>query len=350
MARGKLILENDDGKLVTAPLGFSWATLLLGPFSPLFRGDVGHFIIAALAALLSLGLSWLLIYPFFYNVWFLKGKLKKGYRVADIVGTDIETVERRLKLRLPFHESFGERKERTATQRKDPAAETETNAAHGGDEQIAKNSGCLWIIIVFVVIVAGLTGYFHYDNERMAALRENDPEAYLAELNKRSGEQDKYWQELETLYPERYAREWPAEQQRRKEAAERRQQKIDEKNATLAWEGELHSTDIPDGIYCSEEYGGDTLEPHTWAHYHATEHIKGHLLTTASGNFPVTDYTAIYVDACTYTLHSWFEAQNVFGAEIRTYYRATVQLDDDESGGAFIYGFRQGERSRLLRK
>jgi len=50
--KNRVLLINDEEKVVGAPTGFSWSTLFLGPVVPLLRGDLEHaffFLIVPLA-------------------------------------------------------------------------------------------------------------------------------------------------------------------------------------------------------------------------------------------------------------------------------------------------------------
>ena len=341
MARGKIVLEDPNGRQKKAPIGYSWLMFICGPLYPLFRGQFGHAVLSLLFVVPTIGFSWL-SYPFFINALWRNALMNSGFEIVDI--EDI---------------SVGELKSETGI---------DLDADIPGKGRIGARIAGFWATqsLLLVPLVSILVTI--QEENRLAELRENDPQRYLEEIRG----QEKYWRDLETLYPERYAIEWAEEQRhlaeqekeqqnrlaeqekeqqnRLAEQKEKRKKIREEQNAELVWEGELYSTNIPKGIYCSERYGGDKLDPHVMAHYFVTEHIKNNLVASASGNFPVIDYTAIYVNPCTYTIHSWFEGQNVFGAEMRRYYRATVKLEDDEDGGALIYDFRQGVRSRLLRK
>ncbi len=83
-----ITLKNRMGVLRECKLGFSWTTLFLGVFVPLFRKDWSWTLIMFLAALLTRGLSWL-VFPFFYNKMYIKGLLKDGFRPATIDARDI---------------------------------------------------------------------------------------------------------------------------------------------------------------------------------------------------------------------------------------------------------------------
>ena len=74
--------HKDTGVVKTAPLGFSWTSLLFGVFVPLLRGDVKWFFLSLVIALLTFGIGWLFI-PFIYNKIYIKNLMEKGYIPAD---------------------------------------------------------------------------------------------------------------------------------------------------------------------------------------------------------------------------------------------------------------------------
>jgi len=101
MAYAKITFEHPTtGIIKTAPVGFSWTTLFFEPFAALFRGDITGAIILCLLAPLTVGLS-CIIAPFIYNKLYVKKLLKKGYCVAQVQGSDIATLKRKLGINLP---------------------------------------------------------------------------------------------------------------------------------------------------------------------------------------------------------------------------------------------------------
>lgn len=67
--------------------GYSWTTLFFGPFVPLFRGDfitfLGYVTIVFLISLMTAGIGGLLcfiIWSFFYNSFYTKKLLERGYK------------------------------------------------------------------------------------------------------------------------------------------------------------------------------------------------------------------------------------------------------------------------------
>lgn len=63
-------------------IGFSWTTLIFGFLVPLLRGDEKWAIIQFVLAIITHGLSWFVM-PIFYNEWYIKDLIKKGYLPAD---------------------------------------------------------------------------------------------------------------------------------------------------------------------------------------------------------------------------------------------------------------------------
>ena len=89
MAR-RIVLRHSSGLVRPGFIGFSWTTLFFGPFPAVFRGDwYGFFIYVGFGfvlAFLTLGwgnvIQWI-VWAFFYNRWYTKRLLEKGYVIAD---------------------------------------------------------------------------------------------------------------------------------------------------------------------------------------------------------------------------------------------------------------------------
>lgn len=77
----KLRLKNDAGVVKECKAGFSWTTLFFGLFVPLLRGDFKWSIIMLLLAIITFGISWLVV-PFIYNKKYIISLLEKGYKPA----------------------------------------------------------------------------------------------------------------------------------------------------------------------------------------------------------------------------------------------------------------------------
>lgn len=70
------------GQYKTAPIGFSWTTLFFGCFPALFRSDWKWALIQFGLALVTFGISWLVM-PFLYNKLHIKELLNKGFVPTD---------------------------------------------------------------------------------------------------------------------------------------------------------------------------------------------------------------------------------------------------------------------------
>lgn len=75
-------LVSPYGGLKICKIGFSWTTLFLWWFVPLFRGDWISFIVYMLLMYLTRGIS-ILIFPIFYNRLYIMGLLNKDWRPAS---------------------------------------------------------------------------------------------------------------------------------------------------------------------------------------------------------------------------------------------------------------------------
>lgn len=74
--------QHVSGQLKTVKLGFSWTTLFFGLFVPLLRGDFKWAAIMLVLAIITCGISWLVM-PFIYNKKYVQDLLSKGYVPAD---------------------------------------------------------------------------------------------------------------------------------------------------------------------------------------------------------------------------------------------------------------------------
>lgn len=78
----KIILQNDTGLTKEVKKGFSWTTFFFGGFVPLFRGDLKWFFIMWILALISFGISWIVM-PFIYNKKYMEGLMMKGFKIVN---------------------------------------------------------------------------------------------------------------------------------------------------------------------------------------------------------------------------------------------------------------------------
>lgn len=88
-----------------APVGFSWTSLFLGYFPPLFRGHIGGAAIIMLLHIPTLGLS-SIIFGFIYNRMYIRHLIKSGF-VATGATQDIHALSSRLKLQIPMAPGYG---------------------------------------------------------------------------------------------------------------------------------------------------------------------------------------------------------------------------------------------------
>jgi len=101
MAYAKIVFEHPVTKEIKeTPVGFSWSTLFLGVFVPIYRGDWKWAIIMSLSGLITFGVSWI-FFPFIYNKLYIKELIHKGYKVKEVLGNDIGIIENKLGFRLP---------------------------------------------------------------------------------------------------------------------------------------------------------------------------------------------------------------------------------------------------------
>ena len=98
--KGKLEFTHPKREVVRiAPIGFSWTTLIFGGFPALLRGHFIAALIIFIIILVSSGIA-ALIFPFFYNKWYVKSLIKKGFLVSSVQG-DFKKISARFKENLP---------------------------------------------------------------------------------------------------------------------------------------------------------------------------------------------------------------------------------------------------------
>jgi hypothetical protein len=78
------------GLTKTGYFGFSWTTLIFGPFPALFRGDfitfIGYFFVLLIIAFATAGLGIFvvdIIWAFMYNKYYTRRLLERGYVLSD---------------------------------------------------------------------------------------------------------------------------------------------------------------------------------------------------------------------------------------------------------------------------
>jgi hypothetical protein len=174
-------------------------------------------------------------------------------------------------------------------------------------------------VLIFVGIPATILNLAMLDVERkaeLADLRQNNPNAYLLEIQKT--DTDFWLEELKVLDPARYETEAAriaeekakeaetARQQAEAEAAAKRAEECGEKNESIAY-------------VMSQEF------------------VKRQLRAPATADFPSwpDEYQVRAMGECKYQVRSYVDAQNGFGALIRSNYSAVLLLHpEDDSWSA----------------
>ncbi len=90
MAQSVVLKHEESGHLKTAYIGWSWTTLFFGFLVPLFRLDfkwailmvILHFLAGAITSGFGILLTWL-VFPLFYNKWYSRALLRRGYVPFD---------------------------------------------------------------------------------------------------------------------------------------------------------------------------------------------------------------------------------------------------------------------------
>lgn len=90
MAKVILMRHKEHGIVKKGYYGFSWTTLFFGFLPALFRGDfitfLGGFTISLILGMATLGIGWLvtsLIWAFFYNKYYTRKLVERGYVFND---------------------------------------------------------------------------------------------------------------------------------------------------------------------------------------------------------------------------------------------------------------------------
>lgn len=110
MAHSHINFKNPNyGKVVRAPVGFSWTTFLFGFWVALFRGDFKwaglQILTIILVSLLTQGLGTIIpivIYACLYNKFYIEDLLSAGYKVESIQSNfTLEQLSEKLGIALP---------------------------------------------------------------------------------------------------------------------------------------------------------------------------------------------------------------------------------------------------------
>lgn len=85
----KVTLKNEKtGILKEVPVGYSWITLAVGFFLPIFRGDLKWFLFYFLTGIFTYGIGpWIL--AFFYNKNYIQNLLGQEYVPADSTSKEL---------------------------------------------------------------------------------------------------------------------------------------------------------------------------------------------------------------------------------------------------------------------
>lgn len=103
MAFADITMKNPQtGSMKIAPVGFSWTVLFFGPFPPLLRGDFVWSLIILIACFVP-GL-WI-IFAFIYNKIYIKGLVKKGFKVNGVSNGDLNYISAKVGFQLPVLEN-----------------------------------------------------------------------------------------------------------------------------------------------------------------------------------------------------------------------------------------------------
>lgn len=104
MARIVMLRHKESGIIKKGFIGFSWTTAFFGTFPALFRGDficfIGGFVVLVILGVMTAGIGSgiaMFIWAFFYNSWYTKRLLERGYVLND---TDQMNQEARFRLRI----------------------------------------------------------------------------------------------------------------------------------------------------------------------------------------------------------------------------------------------------------
>jgi hypothetical protein len=101
MAHVVMLKHRDSGLIKRGYYGFSWTTFFFGFFPPLFRGDfltfIGAFVVLVILGIVTFGSGAaiaMFVWAFFYNKYYTRKLLERGYAFADSEGTVAEAKHR----------------------------------------------------------------------------------------------------------------------------------------------------------------------------------------------------------------------------------------------------------------
>lgn len=147
--------------------------------------------------------------------------------------------------------------------------------------------------------------------KELELLKESDPVSYLAELKRLNS--SKWLSELEELDPDAYA----AEMDRR-----RAEQELEERRNALALQAAMEAKRAEE---CGEKNA-------SMAYVMSQEFVKRQLRAPSTAEFPIwpDEYQSQALGECRYMVDSFVDAQNGFGAMLRSYYRVTLIYDPSD--------------------
>lgn len=201
----KLVLENAKGEQKKVPLGFSWSMLIFGPLVPAFRKQEAHLFFSIILIIPTYGISWI-TYPWFINFFWRVSLLRKGYMPADVEGTSIDDLYRRTGIELENEKSL--------------------------DRDKARGLGSYSTFLALNGVPAAIWATLMFAEPDLSGLRASNPQVYLEQIRGR----ENYWEELKSLDPQRYAKERPAEEARRREEAKKELERYDGTNPQRYWD------------------------------------------------------------------------------------------------------------------
>ncbi|WP_320177815.1 hypothetical protein [Roseovarius pacificus] len=165
-------------------------------------------------------------------------------------------------------------------------------------------SGFMFVVVGFVMAPISLTKADEAWNAHLAQLKEADAVAYLEEIE--HVDPDRWYRELKVLAPERYEEERQRrarikaeeEKARQKERAERRAAQCGEGNATNAY-------------------------------FYTQAFVEQRLKSPSTADFPSIHtrnaVSAYPIGGCVFEVSGYVDAQNGFGATLRTYFLAKIK-------------------------
>lgn len=143
MAKSVQLKQKNSGVMKTGYYGFSWTTLFFGGFPALFRGDfltfIGIFAVLFLVGFVTFGVGAFIamfVWAFFYNGYYTKKLLEKGYAFSDFQHIN-EEAARSLGVSIPIEQKNNE--EVQSTRRTTQTAPTPRTPTFKVEDKILSN-------------------------------------------------------------------------------------------------------------------------------------------------------------------------------------------------------------------